>query len=305
MSNRLKGLFFTVPALLFSWTVWAAEAPAGGRVEIEAIMARRFSAVEEMLKRSRTRIVDILQKADGLKPVYPYSIYTQKKDETFSDHLHYARSNFFIPVRVPIDPYLKKFIQTSEHFEDIFAANRAEQPSIGWQYVIEYRRHGMRFYPWFDADNIMGSEIDWSRFQFYTLARNNKNYEKMTCSDPSLDVGGLGYVITCALPIRLRDSDYGLIGVDLSMSSYFSELRPQLGDSLDAFSYLTFPGKDAIVLKPRFHNFLLKNVMNMKNLDIRGAGRLYILGEGYSFRMIPVKSDYSRLQLMEVVKDGK
>lgn len=293
-------LFCTVAILLsISPSLWAQNGMP--EQEIDMILEQKFKAVENALKNSRSQIVAILENAGSLKPIYSYDIYTKKEGGTFSDHVHYSKSNFFISASTQMNGYLKKFIQTSEHFENIFENNKQALPNIGWQYVIEYKFNGMRFYPWFDADNIMGTEIDWDKFQFYTLAKNNKNYEIMTCSDPSLDVGGLGYVMTCALPIRLHDSDYGLIGVDLSVSSYFEDICKDLGDNLDSFSYIAFKEKDLILLKPLFHNLLLKNVMNLQDLGLSASSdHAKILNDDFNVKFVNFKSNYSKFQLMQV-----
>lgn len=253
--------------ILFSNAFCCAAHSEINKTKIEYIITAKLDKIETLLLKSREQLLNILNNQSQMKPKYKFTIYSGENGKSFSDHYYHGKSNFFISYRKPINSYVKNFIQLSENFESIFENNKALFPHLGWQYVVEYQSGAMRFYPWFDPDNIMGRDIDWSKMEFYRMTKENKIKDKMLCTKPGMDIGGLGYITTCTIPIIIKNKEYGLYGVDISVSDYFLEVQEYLGNNVESFTFIVQKDKNEILLKPLFYNFIFKDILTLQDLN--------------------------------------
>ncbi len=230
------------------------------------------SAVDPILTRlSTTRnAIEKLLANSSVQPRYPAHIYFRNRPtETVSDHDHVADSNFFLSYRKPIDASVSSIRAVSESFEDVFRENKRAMPALGWQTYLDFATSGLRVFPWFDVDTFLGNEIDWSVFSFFTLTREQKDPRGLICTQPSLDVAGLGFISTCSAQVFLRDKPSGIVSFDVSIGQTFVDVRPKLGKDLKSFMVLLSSKTGHVVLTPDFWPFIFGNVVSRKDISFQ------------------------------------
>jgi hypothetical protein len=271
---------------------------------IESVLTAKLEAVRKVLLETRDTYIKILN-SDSIKPVYDFSIYEKNKPEdVFTDHNHVSKSVFYISHKTIITKDIINFIKKTEHLEDLFANNLEMLPDLGWQFIYEYQNRSMRLYPWFNAQNIMGNDINWDEVEIINKGRGIKSINDMVCSSPTMDFAGLGVIVTCAVPIFSNNKLYGLVGSDIQINETFESSNQYLGNSLNEFSFIVSAKRGLILLKPIYYEYFFNNTSSIKDLDCNDKKHICRLNnQDYTYNFIEIRSKYlKQIRLMNLTK---
>lgn len=271
--------------------------------KIEQSLNAKINEVEKILRKSRSEVFNILRNNKSIKPIYDENVYSRAKGDFLTDRYHMYDTNYFVPGKPSVDGSLKEYLQISEHFEKIFKNNKRTQPDLGWQYVLNYEHKAMRVYPWTNPSTLTKKDIEWDNFLFYNMTIKNKDKNKILCTETfSFDVGGLGKITSCTLPIVFNGKDYGLIGIDVVCNNSFRSVRSLLGNNLSKFAFIVNKNKVEI-LKPNFVDYLYKKPINLDDFSYATSLKIWKLND-LKFRAIYRKLNvqYQNLELMIMEK---
>jgi len=162
----------------------------------------------------------------------------------------YQRSTIFYPSTSELDEEAIKLINATERLDTVFQKMMDKYPYLQWAYIAT-EQGLLRVYPGAPTDFYDPGHRQ-KEDPFYTVANEKNNPERKTVwSRPYVDYLGTGWMITCSVPLYIKDRFIGVACVDVRLETIQEEFLAdfRLGES--GFAYL-LENSGAIIYHPLF-----------------------------------------------------
>jgi diguanylate cyclase (GGDEF)-like protein len=124
----------------------------------------------------------------------------------------------------------------------------------GW---INMENYLVRYYPYFDMKNILMSDMDLKKFNFYYEGDPQHNPKRVRLwTTPYLDPAMKGWMISKITPIYDNDKFIGIFGFDVSIQKLVENIRNSLPSSQDLCVFITNKDGDILSIDERFRQYL-------------------------------------------------
>lgn len=181
-------------------------------------------------------------------------------------------SSIFFPASGKLSEEVKKSINATEKLDPMLQKMMQRNPYMQWAYIAT--EDGLlRIFPGSPVDSFDPNHVQ-KYDPFYMVANKENNPERKTVwSRPYVDYMGTGWMITCSVPLYVRDKFVGVACVDVRLDTIQKEFLAdfRLGDS--GFAYL-LENSGAIIYHPSFvpkgedlGQMFLTNIIKDTDLD--------------------------------------
>ncbi|HVI39884.1 MAG TPA: cache domain-containing protein, partial [Anaerovoracaceae bacterium] len=181
-------------------------------------------------------------------------------------------SSVFFPANGERSNDVIKSINATEKLDSMLQKMMKRNPYLQWAYIAT--EDGLlRIFPGGSVDVFDPNHVQ-KYDPFYMVANEENNLERKTVwSRPYVDYMGTGWMITCSVPLYVKDKFTGVACVDVRLDTIQKELLAdfRLGDS--GFAYL-LENSGAIIYHPSFvpkgdnqGQVFLTNIIKDTNLD--------------------------------------
>lgn len=179
------------------------------------------------------------------------SPYFKKNGGAYADYYHIGETQFYLRKGVTINKDIKDIECRTGRLTQMFENNKKRFPSLGWQYVVDYKYRTMRAYPWFDSETILGHDTDWTSYGFFSKSRDLPP-NLISCKNSGYDIAGIGLIITCFSKIESTNgNEWGIAGVDLPVDNYFEDTLSCISSaSSDVIKMVTDKNRQ-VLLRPK------------------------------------------------------
>jgi class 3 adenylate cyclase len=131
-----------------------------------------------------------------------------------------------LPARVPLDGEQRQLAQLTEAFDPLMERVVREQPDLVTGVYFNSASSLNRYVPALpDVANLFDPSVDARQFSFYYVADAAHDPEGLPrWTEPYLDPAGKGWVVTCAVPIRVGGRVLGVTGIDVALDALLRQL---------------------------------------------------------------------------------
>lgn len=131
-----------------------------------------------------------------------------------------GKSAVFVSGVVPVDDEIKKIVYGTEPLETRLMEIVEKYPEVAQSYYNDKNSYN-RIYPYFDVITQYEPKMDIPEYNFYYLADENHDPEKIAVwvKEPYVDPAGRGWMVSAIAPVYVDGALEGVSGLDVTINT--------------------------------------------------------------------------------------